>query len=281
MPTVFELLKLADFPAPQQQQAMPPPAPAPSPKPDPKPMPVQGSAFKAPTITPAAGGSGSFTVQHPGPGGTAIDTGQVSEQQQQLAEQSQQLQEQEQKMVEQQNHMNEQRMADMQTTMAMTVDQQKNTQDQLKKHTDQWLKSMSGRLSGGSKVASIFDGPLRADTPSGRLPSPEYAQPDWVPEGAMGSLIGAGRKALFGNLWNQYAPKPLGAVSDINSRFGRNYFDAASTIGRLSEKTPTGFALLANLAGGLASKYMGGGDYSSVGTDATKFINGAGTLLKS
>jgi hypothetical protein len=280
MPSVLELLKLADFPAPQQQQAMPPPAPAP--KPDPKPMPVQGGAFKAPTVTPTAAGSGSFTVQHPGPGGSAIDTGQVSEQQQQLAEQSQQLQEQEQKMVEQQNKMNEQRMADMQTTMAMTVDQQKNTQDQLKQHTDQWMKSMTSRLSGGgSKVASIFDGPLRPDTPSGRLAPLEYDQPDWVPGGAVGSLIGAGRKALFGNLWNQYAPKPLAAVSDINSRFGRNYFDAAQTIGRLSEKTPTGFALLANLAGGLASKYLGGGDYSNIGTDATKFINGAGTLLKS
>lgn len=280
MSSVLQLLKLADFPAPQQQPtpaAIPPPAP--TPEPAAPPPAVVGSAFKAPTITPAAGSNG-FTVQHQGLGDGAIDTASVEQQQQ---------------MAEQQQEIAAQQMGDMKTKVDMTTQQQKQTQDLLKKNTDQWLSSMSSRLAdgGGSKVASDpgFLGPLNPDSPTGTGPTPTkedlkmpaISTPGWVSQGSgWKGVYDSARKFALGGLWNRYAPKPLGAISDVNSRFGRPYMEAADTVGRLTQKQPPGIALLANLAGGIATKYFGGGtDLSQAGTDVSNLVDKAGPIINS
>ncbi len=280
MSSILQLLKLADFPAPQQQpsQAAPPP-PQEAAKPPP---PVEGSAFKAPTITPTAG-SGGFTVQHEGLGNGAISTEQA-EAQQQVAEQQQQLDEQKQHLEQEKNKMIQQQVGDMQTQVAMTVDQNKQTQDLLKNNTNQWLKSMSSRLSGASKAASdpAYHGGLKPDSPTGHV---VQSTPP-VPLGAVGpnnplsGLYNLVRPIALSGLWNRYAPKPLGAIKDINTRFGNDYINAAQTIGQISQKQPPGIALLANMAGGLVSKYMNKGpDLSNAGTDVSNFVDKVGPVL--
>jgi hypothetical protein len=209
-------------------------------------MPVVGSVMgKAPTVTPQAG-AGGFTMQHPSLGGNPLDPEALAQQQEQMQAQ------------------NDLQVGEIQGKLDMTTEAHKNSQAELKKNTQQWLGSLTDRVA---KVASDweFKGEL-SDNPTGRAPTPGVTVPGALPSGGWYDVV---KKMGLGNLFNRYAPNPMGPVTDYNTRFGQNYAEAAGTIGRISAKQPPGIALLANVAGGLASKYLGGGgpDMSNIGTD--------------
>lgn len=261
MTSILHQLKLAataPVQPPSPTGSAPTPAPAPAtaeaaPKPPPA---VVGGLTKAPTVMPTAG-AGAFTVQHPGLGDGSIDTAQI----------------------EQQQAMQEQQLADTQLKADQVTKSWEESQKALQNHTKQWLSSMESRLKTASDLA--FSGPLDGRSPTGAGPAPVVDSPGvFDPGSGIGKAYNWGRKALLGGLWNRYAPKPMGNITDLNTRFGRKYYDAAETVGRMTQKEPPGVALLANLAGGMISKYTGsGGDLSSIGTDSSSLIDKAKELV--